>query len=320
MRFDRHFHAAKTLFLLVVLFVPVFSQRNIGPKPSVWEREIIEWREEHAAALQKPDGWLSLIGLEWLQAGDTSFGSAADNKIHLPDYAPAHLGVLRLEGETVTLLPPREGFTGALLTDGKPAEQQILFVGKDSDQNNPRLTAGSLKMYVIKRGDRFGLRIKDAKSAGLIHFSGLKWFKPDSSYRVIARWIPYQPQVMMALDTLVGTRYTTPVPGVAEFRLGNKRYRLEPTIEEPNEEHADRKLFFIIRDLTSKSTTYGACRFLYTDLPDHGLTEPGQLVLDFNRLENPPCAYTTFATCPLPPPGNRLKIAIPAGEKRYHYK
>jgi uncharacterized protein (DUF1684 family) len=108
------------------------------------------------------------------------------------------------------------------------------------------------------------------------------------------------------------------VPGAAEFRLSGKRYRLEPVVEEPNADHADPKLFFVIRDTTSKSTTYGACRFLYTTLPSNDLKLSATLVLDFNRLENPPCAYTPFATCPLPPPGNRLPIPIPAGEKRYH--
>ena len=104
------------------------------------------------------------------------------------------------------------------------------------------------------------------------------------------------------------------VPGVAEFTLDGKTWRLEPILESPD----DKDLFFIFRDTTSKSETYGAGRFLYTPLPDHGLTQPGQLELDFNRAENPPCAYTPYATCPLPTPQNRLTIPIPAGQLRYH--
>jgi uncharacterized protein (DUF1684 family) len=114
--------------------------------------------------------------------------------------------------------------------------------------------------------------------------------------------------------SLAGISYDQPVPGIAEFMLDGKEYGLEPVIEEPGVA----QLFFVLRDATSGSSTYPACRFLYTGFPDHGVDKSGTLVLDFNRLENPPCAYTPFATCPLPPPQNRLKIAIPAGEKRYH--
>jgi uncharacterized protein (DUF1684 family) len=105
-----------------------------------------------------------------------------------------------------------------------------------------------------------------------------------------------------------------PVPGAAEFVLNGKTVRLEPVLESPK----DKDLFFILRDRTSQTTTYGAARFLYTDFPDHGLSQPGKIWLDFNRLENPPCAYTPYATCPLPPPQNRLTVALPAGEQRYH--
>jgi uncharacterized protein (DUF1684 family) len=307
-------------FLTIVLLTFVsfaFSQRRQRVTHSLapWQRELIEWRAHHATELVKPDGWFALVGLEWLQVGDNSIGSAVDNKIHLPTSAAPHLGVLHLENNVVSISPPPEGFPNDLLIDGQPAQKRTLPTGVDSDKDNPRLRIGSLEMYVIKRADRYGLRIKDSKSAALIGFHGLKWFAPNEKYRVTARWIPYDPPRTTTLSTLIGTRYSQPVPGAAEFELEGKRYRLEPVIEDP----AEQKLFFIIRDTTSKTSTYGACRFLYTPYPSKGLKESGELVLDFNRLENPPCAYTSFATCPLPPAGNRLPIPIPAGEKRYHY-
>jgi uncharacterized protein (DUF1684 family) len=113
---------------------------------------------------------------------------------------------------------------------------------------------------------------------------------------------------------LVGTEYSEPVPGFAEFTLQGKAFRLEPVLEDPN----NPKLFFILRDTTGTETTYPACRFLYTTFPNRGVDQPGELLLDFNHLENPPCAYTPYATCPLPPAGNRLPIALPVGEQRYH--
>jgi uncharacterized protein (DUF1684 family) len=300
-------------FVLLVLLSAVLAAPGWA-QDAAWQHDIIAWRAQHAADLQKPDGWLSLSGLEWFEPGDTSFGSAADNKIHLPAGGPEHLGVLRLEGATVTLRPPSGGFPQGFLIDGKPAQSQELRVDADSDKHNPRMTTGTLDVYVVRRAERFALRIKDAKSAALAGFHGLKWYAPDAAYRVTAHWVPYSPQKSITLVTLIDTSYVQPVPGAAEFTLAGKNYRLEPVLEDP----AVAKLFFILRDTTSNSTTYGACRFLYTGFPDKGLDKPGELVLDFNHLENPPCAYTPYATCPLPPQGNRLPIPLPVGEQRYH--
>lgn len=317
-----HLFAIGLLLYLLFVFLPTSGRSQDQP----WRQEIAEWRAKQAADLQKPDGWLALVGLEWLQQGANSFGSAPDNKIQLPSSAPSYIGVLRLEGTVITLGPPSSasshsfpaslpsGFPVGFLVDGKTAAPQTLHTDPDNNKNNLRLTVGSLSMYVIRRGDRYALRIKDSKSAALSGFHGLNWYPPNAKYRVTARWIPYDPPRSTTLATLIGTHYSQPVPGVAEFTLFGKTYRLEPVIEDP----AEGKLFFILRDTTSKTTTYGACRFLYTVYPDQGLTRPGKLVLDFNQIENPPCAYTPFATCPLPPMGNRLPIPIPAGEKRYH--
>src|SRR6266849_4770080 len=278
-----------------------------------WQKDTAAWREQHKADLLKPDGWLSLVGLEWLQPGDNSVGSAKGSKIHLAA-GPTHLAVLHLEDETVTLDPPEGGFPPDLFVAGVPAKPQSLRAEANNDKVSPHLTVGTLNMYVIRREARFGLRIKDSHSPAITGFHELKWYAPDPAYRVTAKWIPYSPPKTITLATLVGTNYKQPVPGAAEFNLSGKTFRLEPVLEDP----AVAKLFFILRDTTSTSTTYGACRFLYTGFPTNGLDKPGELVLDFNRLENPPCAYTPYSTCPLPPPGNRLRIALPVGEKRYH--
>jgi len=304
--------AVRTLFAALALAIVLVSAAQ--PKDAAWQEEITSWRAQHSVELQKPDGWLALAGLEWLEPGDTSFGAAKDNKIHLPPSGPAHMGVLHLDGETVTLSPPAGGFPAGFLLDGKPAQTQTLHADPDHDKNNPRMTIGTLNMYVIHRGERFALRIKDAKSAALSGFHGLKWYAPNQAYRVTARWIPYAPQKTFTIATLIGTSYPAQVPGSAEFLLHGKTYRLDPILEDPQVA----RLFFVLRDTTSATKTYGACRFLYTGFPDHGLDKPGELVLDFNRLENPPCAYTPYATCPLPPRQNRLPIPLPVGEQRYH--
>jgi uncharacterized protein (DUF1684 family) len=301
--------------LPLLVFVSIAFTASALAQDAGWERELAAWRTQHATDLQKSEGWLSVVGLEWLDSGDNSFGSAVDNKIHLPAGGPDHLGVLHLQGTTVSLNPPPGGFPKNFLVDGKPAQLQELHTDPDrGDKNNPRMTVGTLNLYVVNRGERFALRVKDSQAPARINFHGLNWFPPDPNYRFRARWIPYNPPKSLTLTTLIGTTYARPVPGAAEFTFDGKTFRLEPVFEDPTEA----KLHFVLRDTTSTSTTYGACRFLYTGFPSEGLDRPGEIILDFNHLENPPCAYTPYATCPLPPPGNRLTIALPVGEKRYH--
>jgi uncharacterized protein len=282
--------------------------------PEAWKKELLDWRVKHAAELQKPDGWLSLSGLAWLEAGDNAFGAAADNRIRLTGAPAEHLGVLELTDLTVKLREPAGGFPKDFLVADMPAKTQVLRTDVDNDKYAVHMTIGTLNMYVIRRAERFALRIKDSQSETLRGFHGLKWYEPDSRYVVQAKWIPYNPAKTVTLVTLAGTDDPQRVPGVAEFKIGREKFRLEPVLEENRPD----RLFFILRDTTSTSTTYGACRFLYTSLPSRGLAQEGQLVLDFNHLENPPCAYTPFSTCPLPPAGNRLPIALPVGEQRYH--
>jgi uncharacterized protein (DUF1684 family) len=310
-RYRKQRVAAVTPLLLLALLVCAYSTTA---QDAAWQRELTEWRADHALELQKPDGWLALVGLDWLQPGDNTFGSAADNKIHLPAGHPEHLGILHVAGERVTLAAPPGGFPPAFLIDGQPATEQTLRVDPDHDKNNPRMAVGTLNFYVIRRGDRFALRIKDAKSPTIVGFHPLKWYPPNPAYRVTARWTPYHPQKTFKIATLIGTSYDAQLPGSVEFKLQGKTYHLDPILEDP----AQPKLFFVLWDTTATSTTYGACRFLYTGFPTHGIEHAGELVLDFNRLENPPCAYTPYATCPLPPKQNRMPIALPVGEQRYH--
>jgi uncharacterized protein (DUF1684 family) len=300
--------------LLLILLAAAGVAAPCMAQDSSWQHEVLAWRAQHVADLQKPDGWLSLAGLEWLELGDNSFGSAPDNKLHLPASGPAHLGVLHLDGTTVTLAPPAGGFPQGFLIDGKPPEAQELHVSAETDKGNPHMAIGTLNAYVVRRADRFALRIKDAKSSALVGFHGLKWYDPDAGFRVTAHWKPYNPPKKITLVTLIDTTYEQTVPGAADFTLDGKTYSLEPVVQDD----PAKKLFFILRDTTSATTTYGACRFLYTGAPSNGLDKAGELVLDFNHLENPPCAYTPYATCPLPPPGNRLSVPLPVGEQRYH--
>jgi len=276
-----------------------------------WQRDLLAWRTKRATGLQAPEGWLSLIALGWLKEGDNSFGSAEDSRVQIAGKWPAHIAIVRLEKGTLRLLPPAGGFPKDLLVDGQPAKEQALV--SDDAEKPTKLTIGTLTIIAIHRDDQFALRVKDLDAPTRTGFHGLKWYAPNASYRVHARWIPYNPSKVLDIPTVLGTTTHMPAPGAAEFTLDGQVVRLEPVLEDPK----STDLFFILRDATSKTTTDGAGRFLYTELPDHGVSQPGELWLDFNRLFNPPCAFTAYATCPLPPPQNRLSVPIPAGEQRY---
>jgi uncharacterized protein len=235
-------------------------------------------------------------------------GAATNNRIRLHAQVADHLGILELKGNEIYLASP----TPSLLLNGSSAHAAKI----ETEGPNPTfLKAGTLTPRVIDRGDRYALRIKDSQAPTRVNFHGLHWYAPDPHYRVEAKWIPIRLPHQESIPTIVGTTLKLPVPGMAEITLDGKTLHLEPVIEELG----DKQLFFILRDTTSKTTTYGAARFLYADFPDNSLDKSGHLIFDFNRLENPPCAYTPYATCPLTPPQNKLAIALPVGEERYSH-
>jgi len=277
-----------------------------------WRAQLEAWRTRRERELAAPDGWLTLVGLEWLKPGVNSFGTAPDCAIKIRAQAPQHFGLLTVSGKTVQLLAPAGGFPADFQLDGKPAREGTLSA---DDAKPSTLGWHGLAMVVLPRGGRYALRIKDADSPTRTEFKGLHWYPPDPGFRVIAKWIPYSGPRVEKIPTIINTTLDMPAPGVAEFTLNDKSLRLEPVFEGGERD----KLFFILRDLTSRTTTYEAARFLHTGLPSNGVDQPGTLVLDFNELYNPPCAYTPYATCPLPPEQNRLPVAIEAGEQRYSH-
>ena len=276
---------------------------------SAWQNELEAWRAQRAANLQAPEGWLSLIGLDWLQDGDNSFGSASDNRLQITAKIPAHLAVVRLAKGSVRLLPPPGGYPHELLLDGHPAADQDL-ISDDADQPS-KLTIGSISIIVIHRDDRFALRIKDSQAATRVAFHGLKWYPPNPAYRVRARWIPYSPPKSLDIPTVLGTTTHMPAPGAAEFTLDGQTYRLEPVLEDPKATN----LFFILRDATSKTTTYGAGRFLYTSLPDHGVDHPGDLWLGLQSPRKPALFLHSLRNLPPAPAAKSLVGSHPSRRK-----
>ena len=275
------------------------------PTPaSGYPQEIQQWRQQRLQRLTAPDGWLSLIGLEWLKEGANRIGSAADNDIVLKA-GPAHLGVATLD-KNGTIHLALTADSGATI-DGKPLREAVLVDDMHAGHAEPTsVRFGTANFYAIDRDGRKGLRVKDSNADTRTHFLGLDYFPTDPSWRIEADWVPFDPPHELEMGSVLGTVNKEKVPGKAVFQHDGHTYELLPI-----QEDAD-SLFFVLADRTSGRETYGAARFLSTPLPHNG-----KLVLDFNKATNPPCAFTPFATCPLAPPENRLDVAVTAGEKNY---
>lgn len=262
--------------------------------------EIERWHEARIARLTASDGWLSLVGLDWLQPGTNRLGSAADNDVVLAR-APAYLGTITW-AEDGTLSISLDQDSGATI-DGKAETNAVLV---DDSHTAPTTVAfASVNFIAIDRGGRKGLRVRDSEAETRMRFAGIERFPVDPAWRIVADWQPLDPPVQLATGTVIGTVENYPAPGKAVFEREGQRFELYPVIEVPG----DTQLFLIFADATSGKETYGAARFLYAGMP-----HDGKIVLDFNKAYNPPCAFTPYATCPLAPPENRLALRVAAGE------
>ncbi|MFL6354321.1 MAG: DUF1684 domain-containing protein [Bryobacteraceae bacterium] len=256
--------------------------------PARYFESIREWQKERNAALRSEDGWLTLAGLFWLKPGDHTIGSADSNNFVLPKgSAPAHIGRLTLDGERVR-------FTSL---DG--SSRTLSY-----DEDKPDIVkAGSISFFVIKRGDRLGIRVKDSASAVRKNFQGLKYFPINPEFRFQAKLVTSVKKIPIL--NVMGQTGMEESPGIVEFTYRGREYRLRPIYE-------GKTLFFLFKDPTNKTQTYPAGRMLNTPLPVNGSVD-----LDFNKSYNPPCTFTPYATCPLPPKENTIAVPIEAGEMRY---
>lgn len=269
-----------------------------------YRQEIDAWRQTRSAGLRREDGWLTLVGLFWLDEGENRFGSGAGNRVIFPEgRAPAVAGSFERHGNDVTV----KTAPGVALThDGKPVDTMLLK--SDAEGGKPTiLELGSLRFYVIQRGDRIGVRVKDLKSPALAAFHGVDTFPLRPDWRVAARFEPYNPPKKVPIPNILGQLTDTPSPGAVVFEKDGKTYRLDALSGGD-----DGSLFLIFGDPTNGRETYGAGRFLEADAP-----KDGRVLVDFNKAYNPPCAFTAYATCPLPPKQNKLAVEVEAGEKKY---
>ncbi|HEY0661352.1 MAG TPA: DUF1684 domain-containing protein [Lysobacter sp.] len=279
-----------------------------NPVIDPFTREQQAWRDERKANLTKPDGWTSLIGLHWIESGAHYVGSDPDNGIRLA-MGPAHLGLLDRKRESLRFTPEKDT---ALTLDGEPLEGGTNLRSDDAEGGPSKLAFDEGKgiATVIKRGDRYALRVRHADAPTRTGFKGIDYWPADTGWVVTGKFVPHPAGKTIPIANIIGTTDEVPNPGAVEFERDGQVFRLE-ALDEGGDE-----LFLVFADRTSGKGSYPAGRFLDAPKPD----AQGRMRLDFNKAYNPPCAFTAFATCPLPPNENRLDLAIHAGEKTYHYE
>lgn len=285
----------------VPLLALVVAAAAAAQPHSGYEARVQQWRAAYENSLRADDGWLTLAGLFWLKEGANSAGTAPGSDILLPPAsAPGRVGEFDFRGN-ITLFRAAEGV--AVTVNGHPATEAPLTA--DTDGVPGLVQTGDLTMMVIHRGKRYGIRVKNKRGPVRLHFTGLHWYPVKPQYRIIAEFHSYPKPRLIAIPNVLGETEPLPSPGYAAFTVGGVNVRLIPVTE-------DGRLFFVFRDRTAGKATYGSGRFLDADMP-----VDGKVTLDFNEAHNPPCAFTPYATCPLPPASNRLSVAIEAGEKKY---
>ena len=264
--------------------------------------EVNDWHNRRIENLKKESGWLNLVGLFWLKDGINSFGSDESNDIVFPVAKSLQfMGKIIKQGSSIT----------TYINDDVKIFNSDTIVKKiemfsDLTNDPTILSYETLRWFVIKRGDKYGIRLRDLTADLVSHFVGIERFPVQDKWKIKAKFIENNPPKSIMIPSIIGTVNESISPGTLAFEIESKEFKLFPT-------KSGTRLFVVFADLTSGEETYGAGRFLYTDGPDSN----NIVWLDFNKAYNPPCAFTKYATCPLPPDENKLKIRISAGEKNY---
>ena len=291
-------------FFSGLLLLPPGTAADSPESPTLSYGETIQdWRQRRNARLSSDNGWLTLVGLEWLQEGENPVGSGPDNAIRLSG-GPANWGTLHVDGDTIRFVAAGS----AVSIDGVEGGEATLVA--DNAGQPTIVRSGNLSFYVIFR-ESYALRVKDTQAPTLKAFNGIDTYEIQPDWRYEARFIPAGQGETIEIGNVLGQLNPTPVYGYVEFERNGKTFRLLGLGDEESD-----SLWFLFADRTSGRETYGAGRFLYSD----GLPESGRVVVDFNKAYNPPCAFNDYSTCPLPPQQNRLDLSVTAGEKDFHSK
>jgi uncharacterized protein (DUF1684 family) len=297
---------SKLFISLPVLFILLTTacepSKPVIKDKAAYLKSVEDWKHSRLERLKGKSGWLNLAGLYWLKEGENRFGSDSDNDIVFPEKADPFCGSLILEEGKVTL-QVNQGVE--ILNGNIPVKEMDL---QDDHAENPTLLEqGDLAWYIIKRGEDYGVRLRDYKHHRIEKLDHIPSYPVSTGYVVAATLVPFdRPMTMNVATPVEGFTESYQCPGELHFRLHRKDLVLYPFSSEGS-------YFIVFADETTGVDTYGAGRFMYAD-PD----STGRAILDFNKAYNPPCAFSPFATCPMPPKENFLPVAIEAGEKAVH--
>jgi uncharacterized protein (DUF1684 family) len=286
---------------MMVSSLPMTTAASIEISPADLEADVRAFREARFRRLVAEKGWLTVIGKVWLTEGKYRVGSAPGSEIPLPEGAPPNLGTVTVEGGVARL---EANPSVDLYVRGERIVS--IFLRSDAEPDPDDVVAGSITLQLIRRGRDLAIRVRDSASPARTSFTGIPAYAIDPRWRIVARLDPFVPEKEVILTDGDGRPESYLSPGELVFEKDGRTWRVEPVFEGDR-----RRLFVLFADQTNREDTYGAGRFLYAPLP-----EEGRVVLDFNKAFNPPCAFTPYATCPLPPPENRLPLRVEAGEKR----
>jgi len=293
----------KLIFSYCLAFTFMIPAAISGQKVTTYEDSIVAWHHKRMQDLKAPNGWVNLVGLLWLKPGKNTFGSAQSNElIYQHKDMPTNAGVFTWEADNVKWVSQK-----GIATKIKDSLINEIILYADDLKQAPQLVLGSLCWNLIKREDKIGVRLRDLKAPALKKFQSIPYFPIDTKYRVDAVLEkPVNKQLM--ITNVLGQITAQETPGRLVFQLNGTTYKLD-ALDEGGDE-----LFVIFGDATNEKETYPTGRFIYVSKPD----ATGHTFIDFNKAFNPPCAFTAFATCPLPPKQNILPIALKIGEKKFH--
>lgn len=299
-RYSNSFHPA---ILVSILLISCSSEPKLGitPLPDDYESELASFYADRHESLTKPNGWMRISGMFWLDEGVNTFGSDSTNDVVFPNgKISLNAGEFRVQNDSVWMTPsPFDQF----YADQTTVEQETLLYPTEPEL---RVTSGDLEWYIIKRGDLIGIRLYNADNPLIDGFKGFPRYETSEKYHVLAELVTEGAPDSIKIANILGQEEMTPSRGILRFMLGEIEYRLITLV-------GGARMFIIVGDLTNQDETYQAGRYLYVDMPNEGETVT---TIDFNKMYNPPCAYSAFTTCQLPPVENRLDVRIEAGEKR----
>ena len=287
------------VFLLLVCGCSTPQKETL---PEAYFDELESWKQNRDVRLRSDNSFVNLAGLYWLADGENTFGSDSLKNIVFPEHAPGSMGTITLQDSIVYLLAS-EGIE--ISVDSLIQPEAMIYNASEEVQSVMHL--GRYKWYIIERAGNYGIRLRDLEHPQVLQPLNIQYYDWSDDWMITAHFQPYDSARSIQIDNIVGFTFDEEVNGELVFEMNGQQHSILPLMD-------DDGMFIMFADATSGDETYGAGRYLVAELPD----EEGNVLLDFNKAYNPPCAFTDFATCPLPPQDNILEIPVLAGEKAWH--